>query len=249
MHLAALRSIASSIGVAALEQLRRAERDAAQEATILALARLAEHRDNETAKHLERVSRFCRLIAEGLRQDLRDELQIEDGWIRDVERSAPLHDIGKVGIPDSILMKPGPLTDGEWAIMKTHTLIGADTLRGVIERSTPQPFLQIGLEMARDHHEKWDGTGYPRGLAGEQIPLSARILALADVYDALTSARPYKQPWTHEQALERIRADRGSHFDPRVADAFLARAERVDRIRSRLADGPEDLLRLQRRLA
>ncbi|HUR28378.1 MAG TPA: HD domain-containing phosphohydrolase [Planctomycetota bacterium] len=241
-----VQAIASATAVATYNVLRRLERDEAQQATILALARLAEQRDNETGKHLERVSLFCRLIAEGLREDGQFADTITDAWIQDLARSAPLHDIGKVGIPDAILLKPAKLTPAEWAIMKRHTEIGAQTLRGVIAENRNQSFLQMSLDIAWCHHEKWDGSGYPRGLAGNDIPLSARILALADVYDALTTVRPYKQAWDHERAIEWIREGLGSHFDPTVAQAFLARAAQADFIRARLADAADDLVGCQR---
>ncbi len=235
-----LRSVAASACVAAHNVLRRRERDEAQQATILALAKLAEHRDNETGKHLDRVSLFCRLIARGLREDGWFADVISDEWVGVLEKSAPLHDIGKVGIPDSILRKNGKLTAQEWQVMKTHAQIGAQTLRSVMGDGAPQPFLAMSHDIAWCHHEKWDGGGYPRGLAGEQIPLCARIVALADVYDALTSERPYKRAWSHEDALNWVINGSGSHFDPRVVDAFVRRAAQADEIRSRLADDPAD---------
>ena len=247
-QLETLHAIASATAVAAYNVLRRLERDEAQQATILALARLAEQRDNETGKHLERVSLFCRLIAEGLREDGHYRDVINDNWILDLVRSAPLHDIGKVGIPDSILLKPARLTPEEWVVMKRHTEIGAMTLRGVILDNNNQSFLQMSLDIAWSHHEKWDGNGYPRALVGEQIPLSARILAVADVYDALTTIRPYKSAWEHARAIEWIGQGSGSHFDPRVAAAFISRERQADFIRARLADTAEDLALRQRAL-
>lgn len=231
-----LNSIASSTAVAVHNELRRRERDQAQHATILAMARLSEQRDNETGQHLERVSGYCKLIAEGLREDGHFTDVICDEWIEDLVRSAPLHDIGKVGIPDSILLKPGKLNPEEWVIMKTHTEIGGATLDAVIQQSSAQAFLRMGRDIALGHHERWDGSGYPRGLAGEAIPLVARIVALADVYDALTTVRPYKAAWTHREALAWIAEGRGRHFDPRIVDVFMAREEQADEIRSRLAD-------------
>lgn len=236
-----LASVASSAAVAARNALRRHERDVAQQATIFALAKLAEQRDNETGKHLERVSEYCRLIAEGLRADGWYRELISDDWLDVLVKSAPLHDIGKVGIPDQILLKPGKLTPEEWRVMRTHTDVGAETLRSVLSSGSDQPFLRMSLDIAWCHHERWDGGGYPRGLAGENIPLSARILALADVYDALTSERPYKHAWSHGAALEWILQGSGTHFDPRVVDAFATRAARADGIRARLADTAQDL--------
>jgi response regulator RpfG family c-di-GMP phosphodiesterase len=237
-----LRSVAASACVAAHNVLRRRERDEAQQATILALAKLAEHRDNETGKHLDRVSLFCRLIARGLREDGWFRDVITDEWIAILEKSAPLHDIGKVGVPDHILRKPGKLSPEEWCVMKTHAEIGAQTLRSVMGASSAQPFLAMSHDIAYAHHEKWDGGGYPRGLAGEQIPLCARIVALADVYDALTSDRPYKKAWKHEDALAWLIQGSGAHFDPRVVDAFARRAAQADEIRAKLADEPDPAL-------
>jgi putative two-component system response regulator len=163
-------------------------------------------------------------------------------------RSAPLHDIGKVGIPDAILLKPGKLDPAEWAIMQTHAEIGAECLRGVMKEGRFQGFLQMSLDIAWCHHERWDGSGYPRKLAGTDIPLSARILALADVYDALTTVRPYKEAWTHERAIEWLASVAGSHLDPDVVRAFLGRAADADAIRARLADAVDDLAKLSQRL-
>lgn len=236
-----LASIASATAVAAHHEFRRRERDKAQQATILALARLAERRDNETGKHLERVAAYCRIAAEALRDDPRHRATLTDTWIDDLERSSALHDIGKVGIPDSILLKPGRLSPEEWNVMRTHADIGAQTLDGVIRQFGDTGFLQMGRDIALHHHEKWDGSGYPRGLVGAKIPLSARILALADVYDALTTNRPYKRAWSHPAALDWIRARSGTHFDPDVVNAFLARREEFDSVRQRLADDPSEI--------
>jgi len=235
---ALLASISASTAVAARNEFRRRERDHAQHATILALAALAEQRDNETGRHLERVAAYSRLVAEGLREDGHHRDVITDQWVHDLERSSALHDIGKVGIPDSILLKPGKLTSEEWEIMKTHAELGRKTLDRVIERFESNGFLAMGRDIAGCHHEKWDGSGYPHGLKGERIPLSARILALADVYDALTSVRPYKKAWTHEAALEWIVAGAGVHFDPVAVASFARRASMVASIRTRLQDTP-----------
>jgi len=239
-----LASIASSTAVAAHNEIRRRERDQAQYATIFALARLSEQRDNETGKHLERVALYCRLVAQGLRDGGCCAERISDGWIDDLERSAPLHDIGKVGIPDSILMKPGRLTAEEWEIMKTHAQIGATTLKSVIAQNNSQGFLEMGHDIALCHHEKWDGSGYPKGLEGQEIPLAARILALADVYDALTTVRPYKDAWTHEAARRWIREGSGRHFDPLVVGAFLQGEKQMNAIRARLADSVDEVAAL-----
>ena len=233
-------SLASSTSLAAHCQIHKLERDEAQHATVFALARLAERRDNETGQHLERVSNYCRMLALGLREDGAYAAEISDVFVSDLTRSAPLHDIGKVGIPDEILLKPGKLDPGEWEIMKRHTVIGGDTLRSIIESKSTPGFLRMGYDVALYHHERWDGGGYPYGLAGLAIPLGARILALADVYDALTTRRPYKEPWSHARAVELIQSERGKHFDPAIVDAFVERALEADRIRILCPD--EELL-------
>ncbi|MBK7875781.1 MAG: HD domain-containing protein [Planctomycetes bacterium] len=234
-----LESACAAAAVAAHNELRRMERDATHQALILGLASLAEARDQVTGRHLERVAAYCRLIAEELRADGRHAELLDDGWIDDLARASPLHDIGKVGVPDSILLKPGRLSSAEWEVMKRHSELGARTLERVLGDSGEHRILQLGHEICWCHHERWDGSGYPRGLAGEAIPLSARILALADVYDALTSARPYKHPWTHVEAVEWIREHAGKHFAPDVADAILRREGDAAAIRSRLADDPD----------
>jgi response regulator RpfG family c-di-GMP phosphodiesterase len=236
-----LGMVSGPTAVAARNEIRRRERDNAQHATIVALARLAEQRDNETGLHIERVSQYCKLVAESLR--FRGDFvgQIDDTFIDHLVRSAPLHDIGKVGIPDSILLKPGRLTTEEFEIMKTHASLGADTLEQVIVGGGRAGYLEMGRDIARCHHEKWDGNGYPNALQGDEIPLCARILALADVYDALTTVRPYKDAWTHADAMQLIRKESGTHFDARIVEAFAAREPEANAIRIRLADVIEDL--------
>lgn len=209
---------------------------AARKSTILAMAHLAERRDEETGRHLERVAALTRLIAEGLRADEVALDQIDQRYIEDVVVAAPLHDIGKIAVPDAILNKPGKLTEDEWRVMRSHTVLGAQTIDAVMEEGNELSFLPLAREVAIGHHEKWDGSGYPNGLRGADIPLSARIVALADCYDALRSKRPYKEPWTHAAALELVEKERGKHFDPDVVDAFLARATLADEIERRLAD-------------
>ncbi len=233
-----LASIAAAAAIAARNQIHRRERDDAQHATIFALAGLAEYRDDETGRHLERVAEYCRLIAIGLRIDGHYLDQITETFLDDLVLSAPLHDIGKVGIPDSILFKPGRLDEDEWEIMRKHTTIGAETLLSALETSGERGFLRMGHEIAWCHHERWDGAGYPRGLAGLEIPLSARIMSVADCYDALTTWRPYKDPWPHEKAVDYIRTHGGTQFDPHVVAAFLARELEADRVRRCLADEP-----------
>ena len=210
--------------------------DRAQYSVVFALARLAEERDDCTGNHLERVSSFCRLLAEGLRDAGWYTDEITDLFVRDIERCAPLHDIGKVGIPDSILLKPGKLTDAEWAVMRRHPEIGAETMNAILEASPGASFLTMGRDVAQFHHENWDGSGYCQGLAGEAIPLSARILKAADVYDALTTWRPYKEPWSHERAVALVVAESGKQFDPRIVEVLVRQEAIFDRLRGELSD-------------
>ena len=194
----------------------------AQMATIFALAKLAEHRDDATGRHLDRVGAYCRLLATELRRMPPYRSMLTDQYIDNLERAAPLHDIGKVGIPDAILLKPGKLTTDECDAMKLHTTLGADTLRTVQVHYPGNAFLRLGIEVAQSHHERWDGTGYPQALAGETIPLSARIMAVADVYDAIRSERSYKPAGSREVAEAWILNARGTQFDAAVVDAFSA---------------------------
>ena len=193
-----------------------------RDVTILTLASLAETRDNETGAHILRTQRYVKALAEQLRTHPRFAATLDDETIDLLYKSAPLHDIGKVGIPDAILLKPGKLTDEEFAIMRGHAKIGADALV-IAERSLGEnSFLRIAREIALTHHEKWDGRGYPAGLRGAEIPVSGRLMAVADVYDALISKRVYKPAFSHEKAMAIIREGRGSHFDPDVVDAMNA---------------------------
>jgi len=204
---------------------------------LVTLAKLAESRDNATGQHLERMAAYSRRLAEQLAGGPYAG-QVADDFIDHLFKSSPLHDIGKVGIPDSILRKPGPLDPGEREVMRTHPQIGGDTLRKVIERYKGNTFLSMGMEIAYHHHERWDGAGYPRGLAAERIPLAARIVAVADAYDAITSERPYKAGCDHGEAVRRIALDRGRHFDPVLVDSFLDCQRDFPAIRSRFLDPP-----------
>ncbi len=202
---------------------------------VFALARLAESRDDDTGGHLERICGYTWTIAEALRSHPRFKHFLTDAYLDDLYRSAALHDIGKVGIPDAILQKKGRLTHDEFEIMKTHTIIGGDTLKQAELRIENLSLLKMGTEIAYHHHEKWDGKGYPHGLAGEAIPVPARIVGLADVYDALTSKRCYKEAYSHEVAREYILKSSGRHFDPGVVRAFLDSESRLLEIRKRYA--------------
>ncbi len=191
-----------------------------QEMVIFAMAKLAESRDPETGRHLERVQRYSLALMRQLAKRGGYQDQIDPELIRLVYQTSPIHDIGKVGIPDSVLLKPGRLNDEEFNIMKRHTTIGAETLSAALNHNPEARFLHIAREIALSHHERFDGTGYPYGLSGQDIPLSARVVALADVYDALTSKRVYKDAFSHMISRQMILDERGKHFDPEVVDAF-----------------------------
>ncbi len=206
---------------------------------LLAMARLAESRDRQTGKHLERIAEYSRILTEALRDG---PYRAETGgdFVEKIVKSSPLHDIGKVGIPDAILLKAGPLTSEEKRVVEGHTTIGGDTLQSVVD-GADATFLAMAIDVAYQHHERWDGSGYPRGLAGTEICLPARIVALVDAYDTITSARPYKKAFDHSEAVQRITVDRGAHFDPVLVDTFLACHERFAQVRAELrADLRED---------
>ena len=190
---------------------------------IQRLGRAAEFRDEETGNHILRMSHICAILAKALGWD--------DSSCETILHASPMHDIGKIGIPDSILLKPARFNEAEWEIMKTHSEIGARLLDG-----DESELMMMAKEIALNHHEKWDGTGYPRGLSGENIPLSARIAAVADVFDALTSTRPYKPAWTLDKALEFIRTNSGHHFDPIIVDAFMKELPKILEIQEKFSD-------------
>jgi putative two-component system response regulator len=190
--------------------------------TIFAMAKLAESRDSETGAHLERVRSYCRLLAQRLRHVPKHSDEIDEEYLNLIYATSPLHDIGKVAIPDRILLKPGRLTDAEFEIMKTHALRGAETLAAALTEFPNARFLQMAYDIALTHHERYDGTGYPQALAGDAIPLCGRIVGLADVYDALTSRRVYKEAYSHNLAKSIIVKESEGHFDPDVLAAFLA---------------------------
>lgn len=193
-----------------------------KETVIFALAKLAESRDEDTGNHLERVRYYSKYLAEALMQMPAAPPELDARLIENIFLTSSLHDIGKVGIPDYILLKPGRLDDKEFNIMKSHTVIGFETLTGALQKAPEATYLRVAAEIAHHHHEKFDGSGYPDGLSGDRIPIVSRIFALTDVYDALVSKRPYKEPFTHDRARSIIIEGRGSHFDPLVVDAFLA---------------------------
>lgn len=211
-----------------LEQLveeKVREISSSQMATIYALIKLSESRDDDTGAHIERTASFCRLLAEKARSVTEYANAITDIFIETIYKASPLHDIGKVGIPDGILLKPGKLTEDEFTIMKSHVQIGYDTLSKVGQQYDKNDFLKMGMDIALYHHEKWNGSGYNKGLKGGNIPLCARIMALADVYDALRSKRVYKEAFSHEKSIEIMSSSKGSHFDPVLVDVFIRHQE------------------------
>ena len=205
---------------------------------IFAMAKLAESRDPESGMHLERVQNYSRLLAQELALTPDHHQTITANFIRWVYLTSPLHDIGKVAIPDYVLLKPGRLTDREFTLMKTHTTLGANTIDIALRRFPEAQFLQIAREITATHHERIDGTGYPMQLRGEEIPLSGRIVALADVYDALTSRRLYKDAFTHEVAKSIILSAEGTQFDPQVIAAFLRIEDSILAVRERFSERP-----------
>lgn len=221
---------------------RTREVTAIQDVTIMVMASLAETRDTETGNHIRRTQHYVKELAHRLQNHPRFADFLTERNIEMLFKSAPLHDIGKVGIPDRILLKPGKLTPEEFEIMKTHTTLGRDAIdhaEGMLGMSVD--FLNMAKEIALSHQEKWDGSGYPQGLAGDDIPISARLMAVADVYDALISRRVYKDPMPHEQAVDIIRKGRAQHFDPDVTDVFLDASEAFRQIAERYADSDDDI--------
>lgn len=207
-----------------------------RELLIFALAKLAESRDSDTGAHLERVRTYSRIIAEYLLKLPKYRDQVNPEFVRLIYLTSPLHDIGKVAVPDQILLKPGPLTEEEFAVMKTHTTRGAETLDAALKQYPTARFLRMARDIAASHHEWFDGSGYPRGLAAQSIPLAARIVALADAYDALTSKRVYKDAFTHDKARAAVIKGRGTHFDPDIVDAFLANETKFIAVQQSLSD-------------
>jgi len=215
----------------------------ARMATILGLAKLAEYRDEGTGTHLERIREYAKLIAEEMAKNPKYTSHVTPEYIDDVYQSSILHDIGKVGIPDAILLKPDKLTDEEFDVIKRHTTLGGDALQAIEAKIKGQSFLALGKEIAYNHHEKWDGSGYPRGLNGEGIPLAARIIALADVYDALTTRRFYKDAYSHKKSRQIIIDLKGAHFDPAVVDVFLILEDEFNRIRRENLEDETELMK------
>ena len=213
-----------------------------QLATIFAMSKLAESRDPETGEHLERMREYAKILSLHLSKHPKFASRIDEQFIANIYAAAPLHDIGKVGIPDRILQKPGRLTPEEYELMKLHPEVGAETLRAVDAQHPGNTFVRMGVDIALGHHERWDGTGYPHGVSGEAIPLAARILSLADVYDALTSKRCYKEAFSHEKSKAIILEGAGTQFDPDVVEAFIAENEAFVAIRKHFEDSSKILI-------
>jgi putative two-component system response regulator len=221
---------------------RGRELAAIQDVTILAMASLAETRDNDTGNHIRRTQHYMRLLANHLRTHPRFARFLDERTIDMLFKSAPLHDIGKVGIPDRILLKPGRFEPHEFEIMKTHCKLGRDAIQHAEDQlGLEVEFLHHAKEIAYSHQEKWDGSGYPEGWAGDVIPISARLMAVADVYDALISRRVYKEGMPHEKAVSIIAEGRGSHFDPDIVDAFMHLAEQFRAVALEFVDSDDAL--------
>jgi putative two-component system response regulator len=219
---------------------RMKEISAIQDVTILAMAALMETRDNDTGNHIRRTQFYVLALANKLKKHPRFLDYLTEEQIKVIFKSAPLHDIGKVGIPDHILLKPGSFSEKEFEIMKTHTTLGRDAIEHAEKQlGMKVNFLSCAKEIAYGHQEKWDGSGYPEGLIGDQIPIPARLMAIADVYDALISKRVYKDGMSHEKAVAIIVQGRGTHFDPDVTDAFIEVADEFRQIANELADHHE----------
>ncbi|NLM36915.1 MAG: HD domain-containing protein [Firmicutes bacterium] len=209
-------------------------------AMIYSLVKLAESRDDSTGAHIERVAQICRLLAINLQKRKKYQKYIDEDYIEKITQVSPLHDIGKVGIPDYILLKPGRLSAEEYELMKAHTTIGAKTLLEVKEKFPDNRFLDMAIGITYFHHEKWNGTGYPFGLAGESIPLSARIMAIADVYDALRSTRVYKKAFPHAESVRIIQEESGKAFDPEIVKVFIEIHEEIREIYDRYSGSQEN---------
>jgi putative two-component system response regulator len=234
-----IRSVADAAAIALDNINRRARLQESVRVLLQTVGHLAEYRDEETTQHLERVTRMARILAQELQKEGAYASLVTNDFVWNLVRAAPMHDIGKVGIPDEILTKPGILTEEEFQIMQTHTDIGRRVLSRAMDASGRVPLLEMCVDIAYCHHERYDGAGYPRRLAGEAIPLAARIIALVDAYDAITSRRRYKEARSHQDAVSIIRQQSGKHFDPHLVAAFERCADRFDEVRARYSDRTE----------
>ncbi|TSA10980.1 MAG: two-component system response regulator [Betaproteobacteria bacterium] len=229
---------------------RTAEISAIQDVTILAMASLAETRDSDTGNHIRRTQHYVKVLADKLKTHPRFGFFLSEKTVHMLFKSAPLHDIGKVGIPDRILLKPGRFTPDEFELMKTHTALGRDAIEHAERQLGMQvEFLTLAKEIAYYHQEKWDGSGYPTGISGDEIPISARLMAVADVYDALISRRVYKDGMPHEKAVAIIVESKGTHFDPDIVDAFVELQDEFRAIAARYGDSDEDMAAKAKQLA
>ena len=229
-----IEAVECALTAAARERHSTSEQRSAQLSTVLALTGLLERRDSSLGRHFDRMRAHCRTVATGL---LEKRIRgVDEEFIENLACASILHDIGKVAIPDSILLKSGRLSSGEWEITKTHTLLGAATLEDVIEAQGNHELLSLGRDIALQHHERWNGEGYPSGLRGEEISLAARIVAVVDVYDALTHHRPFRSAWSHEAAVEWIESRASEEFDPIVVECFLERANEIEAVSRRMPD-------------
>lgn len=226
-----LRSLQQKLNYQNIVQEKIREISNAHASTIFALAKLAECRDEDTGEHLERVREYCRLLSEDLRVSSGYGEHITEEFIACIQHASPLHDIGKVAIPDNILLKPGRLTPEEFEVMKTHASIGGENLQMVYNNHPGNAFVGMGIEIALYHHERWDGKGYPDGLIGKNIPLSARIMSIADVYDALRSDRCYRKGMIHDEAMNIILEGNGTQFDPEIVKSFMSIEQHLQAIK------------------
>lgn len=229
-----LQAMNDSLEQAVAQRTRELENT--KDVAIYCMASLAETRDNETGYHIRRTQHYVKALAEEWRKLPGNQDLLSDNDISLLFKSAPLHDIGKVGVPDRILLKPGKLDEAEWEEMKMHATYGKEAIDRAEEELGSSTFLTVAKEIAYTHHERWDGSGYPRGLKGPEIPLSGRLMAIADVYDALISRRVYKGPFSHEEAIQNIASERGTHFDPVLVDLLLQNKDRFAAIAAQYAD-------------
>lgn len=217
-----------------------------RDAVIFGLAKLAESRDPETGHHLERIALYSTRLATAMRRHPKFRDVVTRSFVNSIGISSALHDIGKVGVEDAVLLKPGPLTSDEYRRIQQHTVLGGECIRQIQRRVGDPMFLELSREIALHHHERWDGAGYPQGMAGAEIPLAARIVAVADVYDALSVRRVYKDPYSHDVCVEKIRRDAGKHFDPDIVDVFLSIEHQFREVAARFTVFEADFLQQER---
>ncbi len=235
VEIQSLKSEQMTVAEKKLKEINKKNCDVLME-TIFSIAKLAQSRDDDTGKHLERISSYCSLLAKGLYENSPYSAQINKKFIKNIQAASPLHDIGKVGISDVILLKPAKLLEEEFSIMKRHVSIGFDSLSEVYNKFGDDEFIAMSMVIIRYHHERFDGKGYPDGLVGQDIPLAARIMAIADVYDALSSKRTYKLAYPYEQCVRTIKEGSGTQFDAVIVDKFLELSAEFDKIRQEFSN-------------